>query len=86
MALTLADKGAHVILACRNEEKAESAKSRMLKTSPNANITVQILDLAGPCQHRTFCEPNEEISQTSRYSDQQRRCHDSAKVGYKRWV
>jgi len=46
MALTLADKGADVILACRNEEKAELAKAKMLKTSPGANITVQLLDLA----------------------------------------
>ena len=43
MALTLADKGAHVILACRNEEKAKSAKTKMLKTTPDANITVQLL-------------------------------------------
>ena len=54
MALTLADKGAHVILACRNQQKAESAKAKMLKTSPSANITVQLLDLADLVSIETF--------------------------------
>ena len=46
MALVLADKGAHVILACRNLEKAEAAKREILKSSPNAKVEVEILDLA----------------------------------------
>ena len=46
MALVLADKGAHVILACRNLEKAEAAKRQILKSSPNAKVEVEILDLA----------------------------------------
>ena len=46
MALTLADKGAHVVLACRNLEKAEAAREKMLKSSPQAQIFVEELDLA----------------------------------------
>jgi NAD(P)-dependent dehydrogenase (short-subunit alcohol dehydrogenase family) len=46
MALTLADKGAHVILACRNLEKAEAAREKILKSSPHAQLSVEELDLA----------------------------------------
>lgn len=46
VALILADKGAHVVLACRNLEKAETAREKMLKSSPHAQIFVEELDLA----------------------------------------
>ena len=46
VALILADKGAHVVLACRNLEKAEAAREKMLKSSPHAQIFVEELDLA----------------------------------------
>ena len=46
VALILADKGAHVVRACRNLEKAETAREKMLKSSPHAQIFVEELDLA----------------------------------------
>ena len=45
-AAVLADKGAHVVLAVRNVDKGKDAKARITATSPNANVTVQELDLA----------------------------------------
>ncbi|MEJ6563331.1 MAG: oxidoreductase [Euryarchaeota archaeon] len=46
MALALADKGAMVVLACRNLEKGEKARSDIIESSPGALITVEELDLA----------------------------------------
>ena len=46
MAQGLAAKGAIVILACRNLEKAESAKNRILLKNPSANLIIQQLNLA----------------------------------------
>ena len=66
MALTLADKGAQVILACRNEEKAEVAKAKMLKTSPDANITVQCLDLADLASVKNFAN---QMKQSHKHLD-----------------
>ena len=45
-AAVLADKGAHVVLAVRNVNKGNEAKSRITARSPNAAVTVQELDLA----------------------------------------
>jgi NAD(P)-dependent dehydrogenase (short-subunit alcohol dehydrogenase family) len=44
-AAALADKGAHVVLAVRNIDKGNDAKSRITSKSPNAVVTVQELDL-----------------------------------------
>jgi NAD(P)-dependent dehydrogenase (short-subunit alcohol dehydrogenase family) len=44
-AAVLADKGAHVVLAVRNIDKGNDAKSRITSESPNAVVTVQELDL-----------------------------------------
>lgn len=46
MALALAEKGAMVVLACRNLEKGEKARSDIIESSPGALITVEELDLA----------------------------------------
>ena len=45
-AAVLANKGAHVVLAVRNLDKGEDAKARITATNPNANVSVQELDLA----------------------------------------
>ena len=42
----LAAKGAHVVMACRNLEKAEAAQQRILNDLPEANVQIQHLDLA----------------------------------------
>jgi NAD(P)-dependent dehydrogenase (short-subunit alcohol dehydrogenase family) len=44
-AAVLADKGAHTVLAVRNLEKGNDAASRIRAASPNAEVTVQQLDL-----------------------------------------
>lgn len=41
----LAGKGAHVVMAVRNQEKAEAAKERVLATHPDASIELTPLDL-----------------------------------------
>ncbi len=45
-ARALARKGAEVILACRNLEKARAASDRILAESPDARVEVMALDLA----------------------------------------
>ncbi|MFN8088062.1 MAG: SDR family NAD(P)-dependent oxidoreductase [Mycobacterium sp.] len=44
-ASVLAARGAHVVLAVRNPEKGGEARERILAASPNAEVTVQELDL-----------------------------------------
>ncbi|MBN2850058.1 MAG: SDR family NAD(P)-dependent oxidoreductase, partial [Erysipelotrichaceae bacterium] len=41
-----AKRGAHVILCSRSNEKGLNAKSRILAQSPQAKISVELLDLA----------------------------------------
>lgn len=53
-ALALAKKEAKVILACRNMEKAEKAKSKMLETAPNADIEILQIDLSDLESVKTF--------------------------------
>ena len=45
-AAVLADKGAHVVLAVRNLDKGNDAADRIRATTPNADVTLQELDLA----------------------------------------
>ena len=42
----LAARGAHVVLACRDADRAEAAMSRILVETPNAELSFQPLDLA----------------------------------------
>jgi len=42
----LADKGVRVVMACRNKQKAEAAKAKILKDSPNAQLDILIIDLS----------------------------------------
>ena len=43
-ALALAGKGARVTLACRDHDKAETARRRMLLSHPSAQIDVRLID------------------------------------------
>ena len=52
----LAAKGAHVILACRNLEKATIAKDRIIADLPDANVTVEHLDLADLQSVKSFSD------------------------------
>lgn len=45
-AAVLADKGAHVVLAVRNLDKGRQAVDRIKSGSPNADVTLQELDLS----------------------------------------
>jgi NAD(P)-dependent dehydrogenase (short-subunit alcohol dehydrogenase family) len=42
----LALKGAHVVLACRNLDKGEAARLRILAEQPSASVSLQVLDLS----------------------------------------
>jgi NAD(P)-dependent dehydrogenase (short-subunit alcohol dehydrogenase family) len=55
-ALTLAEKGATVILACRNAAKAETAKSQILQRHANAKLEIILVDLTELCSVRKFAE------------------------------
>ena len=48
--------GANVIMACRNEEKAEAAASEIRKDLPEANIRVMRLDLASLSSVHSFTD------------------------------
>ena len=50
----LARKGAHVIIAARNLEKAAAAEARIHQAVPNASIEVRALDLADLSSVRAF--------------------------------
>ena len=66
MAEALSTKGATVILACRNMEKAEAAKSRMLSKNPSASLIPVQLDLADLSNVKTF---SEKIASTQKRID-----------------
>lgn len=53
-AFTLARKGAHVILACRNRSKGEAALRRLTTEAPGTTAELAILDLASLAGIRDF--------------------------------
>jgi len=55
-ARTLAQAGAHVIMACRNTEKGEAAAAEIRAASPAAEVEVRELDLASLVSVRTFAK------------------------------
>jgi NAD(P)-dependent dehydrogenase (short-subunit alcohol dehydrogenase family) len=55
-ARVLAARGAHVILACRNLEKAEQAASQIAAASPGADASTVRLDLASQSGMRSAAE------------------------------
>ena len=48
--------GASVIMACRNQEKAENARNQLLADYPGADIRIVMLDLADLCSVDAFAE------------------------------
>lgn len=52
----IANKGATVVMACRNHSKAEEAKANVLKTVPNAKLDVMQLDNASLESVRAFAD------------------------------
>ena len=56
MAKYLAQKGARIIMACRNEERAQAAKEKIINQQPDAIIEVEILDLASLKSVKEFSE------------------------------
>ncbi|XP_034022491.1 retinol dehydrogenase 12, like [Thalassophryne amazonica] len=55
-ALDLAKRGAKVIMACRDMEKAEAAVKEVIEQSGNQNVTCMKLDLANSKSIREFAE------------------------------
>jgi NAD(P)-dependent dehydrogenase (short-subunit alcohol dehydrogenase family) len=53
-ALGLAQKNIKVIMACRNNEKAEKAKADILKEVPGADLEIGLLDLSKLSSVRSF--------------------------------
>jgi NAD(P)-dependent dehydrogenase (short-subunit alcohol dehydrogenase family) len=53
-ALVLAQKGAHVILACRDQRRGESALARLRTNAPSASAELALLDLASLESIREF--------------------------------
>ncbi|WP_373080392.1 oxidoreductase [Zhongshania sp.] len=53
-ALALAGKGAKVILACRNRDKAEEAKASIAKSVPSAKLEVRLIDTGSQKSVREF--------------------------------
>ena len=55
-AATLAHGGAEVVLACRNEERAADALTRLRREVPNAKVHFEYLDLASLASVRAFAD------------------------------
>lgn len=53
-ALTLARKGAHVVMACRDQRKGEAALARLTSEAPGTGTELAILDLASLTSVRDF--------------------------------
>lgn len=55
-ALDLAKRGAKVIMACRNLDKANSAKASIIKEVPKADLEVMEIDLSSLASVRNFAQ------------------------------
>ena len=55
-AKAMAEKGAHVVLACRNMDKASQAKSDIRQSVSNGELTIIQLDLADLASVKQFAE------------------------------
>ena len=55
-AKALARKGAHVVMACRNQEKAEKAKNDILSEYPKLSLEIIQLDLSNLSSVKRFVE------------------------------
>lgn len=52
----MAEAGFHVIMACRNQEKAEAAKAEVMQRVPSASLDVILLDLSDLASVRSFAK------------------------------
>lgn len=52
----LASAGAHVVLACRNQERADAAAEKLRTLEPSASFEVRSLDLSDLASVRAFAE------------------------------
>lgn len=52
----LATKGAHVVMACRDQEKGRKAKSVIEESVPGASLELAVLDLSSLAAIRAFAE------------------------------
>jgi NAD(P)-dependent dehydrogenase (short-subunit alcohol dehydrogenase family) len=52
----LAEKGAHVVLACRSQQKCEAALKRIADGNPSGSVELMLLDLASLEAIRAFSE------------------------------
>ena len=48
--------GAHVIMACRSQQRAEEARQDIVNSSPNADVIVMLLDLASLRSIKQFAD------------------------------
>lgn len=62
-ALELAKRGCRVILACRNLEKAEAAKAKIIQETSNAEIEVMLIDMTSLKSIRYFATEFREKEQ-----------------------
>jgi NAD(P)-dependent dehydrogenase (short-subunit alcohol dehydrogenase family) len=62
-ALTLARKGAHVVMACRDRRKGEAALARLTAEAPGTGTELAILDLASLDSVREFAARLLEVGQ-----------------------
>ncbi|KAF2897599.1 hypothetical protein ILUMI_08568 [Ignelater luminosus] len=61
-----AKRGARVILACRNRQRAEDARSKIIEATGNPNVVVRIIDLSSLASVRAFAK---EINETEERLD-----------------
>ena len=54
--LGMAAAGFHVVMACRNQEKADAAKAEILARVPSASLDIILLDLSDLASVRAFAE------------------------------
>ena len=54
--LALAKKKGKVIMACRNQQKAEQARDQILKEVPEAELEIRMLDLGSLAKVRAFAQ------------------------------
>ena len=54
--LALAEKGAHIVMACRNTQKGHVAMAPILDANPAASLEVMSLDLSDLDSVRAFAE------------------------------
>ena len=55
-AIALANKGSHIVMICRNQEKGEMARQEIIKSTGNQNIDLLMADLSSLADIRQLAE------------------------------